>query len=112
MKIKTGLVLACLLLVFGFTHANAQENAGPVSVSSDIRYEFIARWEIDRLNQILSTDFPKFAGIDVTYPPARNAVDLYRVTYGSVVPEQSNRPIVASGLVAVPDTGATAFPML
>ena len=112
MKIKTGLIFACLLLMLGVTRANAQENAGPVSVSSDIRYEFIARWEIDRLNQILSTDFPKFAGIDVTYPPARNAVNLYRVTYGSVVPEQSNRPIVASGLVAVPDTGATVFPML
>ncbi|MBX3582361.1 MAG: prolyl oligopeptidase family serine peptidase [Rhizobiaceae bacterium] len=112
MKVLNGFVLACLVLVFGITPASAQDKAGPISASSGVRYEFIARWEVDRLDQILSKDFPEFAGIDVVYPRARNAVNLYRVTYGSVVPEQSNRPIVASGLVAVPDTDEKAFPML
>ena len=45
----------------------------------------------------------------MTYTPARNAVQLYRVTYPSVVPERGNRPTVATGLLAVPDTApATA----
>ena len=64
------------------------------------------------MNKILTDDFPKFAGIDVTYPAATNAVRLYRVSYMSVVPEQGNRPIAATGLVAIPDTEGKSFPML
>jgi pimeloyl-ACP methyl ester carboxylesterase len=41
-----------------------------------------------------------------------NAVRLYRVSYPSVIPERGNRPITATGLLAVPDTAATTFPML
>jgi pimeloyl-ACP methyl ester carboxylesterase len=36
------------------------------------------------------------------YLPASNEVDIYRVTYASVIPEQGNRPTIAYGLVAVP----------
>ena len=34
------------------------------------------------------------------------------MTYRSVVPEFGNRPIVASGLVAVPESGARSMPVL
>lgn len=34
------------------------------------------------------------------------------VTYPSVVPERGNQPIIATGLVAVPDTPDTALPMV
>ncbi|OYW66796.1 MAG: alpha/beta hydrolase [Bosea sp. 12-68-7] len=86
--------------------------ATPVKVASGVQYELIARWDVARLNQILTSDTPKFAGITVSYTPARNAVRLYRVTYPSVVPEQGNRPISATGLLAVPDTAETVFPMV
>jgi hypothetical protein len=69
-------------------------------------YVFIGRWDVDRLNQVLTVDTPKFFGVRVTYTPARNAVNLYRVTYASVIPERSNKPTAATGLLAVPDTGA------
>ncbi len=72
----------------------------------------MARWDIDRLNRILQVDTPKFSGIAETYSPARNAVRLYRVTYRSTIPERGNRPTVASGLLAVPDTTQTSFPMV
>ena len=77
--------------------ARAQDNT-PVQVSSGVSYQFIGRWSADKLNQILKTETPKFFGVDVTYTPATNAVKLYRITYDSVIPEQGNRPTVASGL--------------
>ena len=102
-----------LILVAGLVPARAPaQPAGPVAVASGVTYEFLARWDVDRLNQILTTDTPAFAGIPVSYSPARNAVKLYRVRYPSVVPERGNKPTVATGLVAVPDTGASSFPMV
>ena len=86
--------------------------SAPIKVSTGVQYELIGRWDVARLNQILTTDTPKFAGITVSYTPARNAVKLYRVTYPSVVPEQGNRPIATTGLLAVPDTSETVFPMV
>ena len=86
--------------------------SAPIKVSTGAQYELIGRWDVARLNQILTTDTPKFAGVTVSYTPARNAVKLYRVTYPSVVPEQGNRPISATGLLAVPDTTETVFPMV
>lgn len=90
----------------------APTQAAPIRVASGVQYELIGRWDVARLNQILTTDTPKFAGITVAYTPARNAVKLYRVSYPSVVPEQGNRPIAATGLLAVPDTADTTFPMV
>ena len=82
-----------------------------MQVSSGMSYAFIGRWDVDRLNQILTVDTPKFFGIKVAYA-ARNAVKLYRVTFTSLIPERGNKPTVATGLLAVPDTGAGSFPML
>jgi pimeloyl-ACP methyl ester carboxylesterase len=85
---------------------------GPVRVTSDVSYDFLARWDIDRLNRILTTDTPAFFGLPVAYTPATNAVRLYRVTYGSVIPERGNRPTVATGLVAIPEVAGTTLPMV
>lgn len=93
------------------TPTRAQQN-GPVEVSSGVSYELIGRWDAAKLNQILTVDTPKFFGVTVKYTAAKNAVKLYRVTYSSVVPERGNKPIVATGLVAVPDIAGTSFPMV
>jgi dienelactone hydrolase len=107
-------VVALLAMSFSILPgaAVAQSQPGPVRVASGVQYEFLARWDVDKLNTILTTDTPAFSGIPVTYSPARNAVRLYRVTYSSVIPERGNKPTVATGLVAVPDTGGTSFPMV
>lgn len=72
----------------------------------------IARWDVARLNRILTTDMPAFSGVTVDYPAARNAVRLYRVTYPSVVPELGNKPVALTGLVAIPEVPQTTLPLV
>lgn len=107
-------ILALVAIAFAAlpSAAMAQAPAAPIRVASGVHYEFLARWDVEQLNRILTVDTSKFAGITVTYSPARNAVRLYRVSYPSVIPERGNRPTVATGLVAVPDTGGASFPMV
>ena len=88
------------------------QNSAAVQVASGVSYELIGRWDADKLNKVLTDDTPKFFGVDVKYTPATNAVKLYRVTYSSVVPERGNKPIVATGLIAVPDIAGTSFPLV
>lgn len=91
--------------------AHAQQNT-PVTVPSGVSYELIARWDVARLNAILTQEMPKFSGLAVAYTPATNPVNLYRVTYNSVVPERGNKPIVATGLLALPDSPAAQLPLV
>jgi len=98
-----------VLLHIGLSSALAKQSE-PVQVGAGIQYKLIARWDIERLNKILTRDTPAFAGITVPYTPARNAVHLYRITYDSVIPEMGNKPTLASGLLAVPDTDGKSFP--
>jgi pimeloyl-ACP methyl ester carboxylesterase len=83
-----------------------------VAVSSDVSYQYLGRWDAAKLNSILTDETPKFFAVKVSYTPAQNAVKLYRVTYASVIPERGNQPTIASGLLAIPDTGASSFPMM
>lgn len=93
--------------------AQAAPSGGEVRrIGSGISYRMIARWDVARLNRILTEDTPAFARLPVTYTPARQAVTLYRVSYPSVVPERGNRPVLLSGLVAVPDGSAEALPLV
>ena len=105
-------LIAMLVLGLAAPASSRAQGGGVTSVSSGITYEFLARWDADKLNQILTIGTPKFSGIPVTYTPARNAVRLYRVTYSSVVPERGNKPTTASGLLAIPDTKDLSFPMV
>ncbi len=86
-----------------------------VAVPSGVSYEPIGSYSVERLGRIMTTELVEQGFADkspTTFPPARYAVKLYRVTYPSVVPEQSNRPTVASGLVAVPDTPLASMPVV
>ncbi|WP_210210162.1 alpha/beta hydrolase family protein [Rhodopseudomonas palustris] len=105
------IVLALGVAIAAASPGRAQQQ-GPIRATSDVSYELIARWDVERLNKILTTDTPAFAGIKVDYTPAVNAVRLYRVSYASVIPERGNKPIAATGLLAIPDTAATSFPLL
>lgn len=107
---KRSAVAVALLIVCFCGPAAAQEK--PVAAAAGVQYELLGRWDVERLNKILTEETPAFAGIPVSYTPARNAVKLYRVSYPSVVPERGNKPIMASGLLAIPDLAATAFPMV
>lgn len=62
------------------------------------------------LDVILDAERTKFlsthaAGEDYVLPPAAkaaNGIEVYTVSYDSVIPEQGNRKITASGLLAIP----------
>jgi len=86
--------------------------AAAVPVAAGVQYELIGRYDVDQLNQILTKATPAFTGLPVTYTPARNAVKMYRVTYPSVIPERNNRPTIASGLIAIPETSDKSMPMV
>lgn len=105
-------VTSALLLLLGGLSPGLAQQAAPVRAASGVTYELMQRWDVDKLNQILTVGTPKFAGITVSYTPARNAVKLYRVTYPSVIPEKGNKPTVATGLLAVPDVAGSSFPMV
>lgn len=110
--VRTFTTIALLLGTASVPVPSLAQESGPVRVASDVQYEFLERWDVDRLNGILEIDTPKFAGVSVTFSPARNAVRLYRVTYSSVIPERGNKPTIATGLIAIPDTPGTTFPMV
>lgn len=102
-----GLTLGAMALAPA-AHAQAAGSAMPAGVTATL----IARWDVARLNRILSTDMPAFSGVNVEYPAARNAVRLYRVTYPSLVPELGNKPVTLTGLVAIPEVPQTTLPLI
>ncbi|GAB0113561.1 alpha/beta hydrolase family protein [Acidisoma sp. C75] len=99
---------------FGLPTARAAEIEGPpaLPVAAGVTYRLIGRWDAAKLNQVLLAEAPKFFALDMRFTPAQHGVKLYQVIYPSVVPEQGNRPIAASGLLAVPDTAGARFPLV
>lgn len=63
------------------------------------------------LNTILGPDKDKFAApttpgyVAPTFPSATYPVDIYQITYSSLIPEQGNKSTVASGMIAIAKVG-------
>ena len=61
-------MLAGVALLCGFASArlaSAAQESQLVRVTSGVQYQLLERWDIDRLNQILQAEMPKFSGISV-----------------------------------------------
>jgi hypothetical protein len=105
-----------ITLLFFFTitshFVHAQNKMESLSISNAVYYELIGRYDISRLNNILNVEIPAATGTKESYTPAKNAVKLYRITYPSVIPEQNNRPTMASGLIAIPDVTDKHLPVI
>lgn len=102
-----------IMCIFSFTNTcYAQTGSEFVTAAPGIKYQLIGTYDINRLNNILNKEVPEAIELKIPYTAPKNAVKLYRVEYKSVVPEQNNRPTVASGLVAIPVTGAKSMPMV
>ncbi len=113
LKILTRIILVVLSAISGFCMVTSEANPdGYKAVSSGAKYQCIGEYSVERLNMILTGEVAKFSSFSVTYPPAENPVRLYRVVYNTVVPEDNNRPVEVSGLVAVPVVSATVLPMI
>lgn len=76
------------------------------------RAELIGTYDLERLNAILTKEFSEFTTFAVSYPPAKSAVELYRVWYPTMVPEDNFRPVQASGLIAIPVNRPARAPVL
>lgn len=108
-KITCSSLLVTVLLL---ANVHAQTNAAYINATPGIRYQYIGTYDVNKLNQILTKTVAEYLESPVNYTAAKNAVKLYRVEYNSVVPEQNNRPTVASGIIAIPATGAKSMPLV
>ncbi|HRZ86409.1 MAG TPA: lipase family protein [bacterium] len=106
------LVLA-VLLAAGAGRAYAQDNE-VVEVPGGITYELIGTYDAARLNKIVTDELNDFKTTknNVALPEAANGVKLYRVRYQTVIPERGNRPVMAAGLIAVPEVQSRAYPLV
>lgn len=105
-----------LILLFLWIHSPnpslAAGEAPEIAVPSGVKYQLIGTYDVERLNKILTTELSEFSAYRATFLQARHAVKLYRVTYPSIIPERSNRPTVASGLIAIPDGASGTLPLV
>lgn len=105
-----------LYLVLGIVFTSitvfSQGKMESLSISNAVYYELIGRYDIARLNHILNVEIPAATGTKENYTPAKNAVKLYRITYPSVIPEQNNKPTIASGLIAIPEVVDKHLPVI
>ena len=102
----TALLLSAVALVAFFPFHALALDVRPA------QYEYLGTYDTNRLNQILTSELAEFSDFKVSYPAARYPVALYRVSYASVIPERHTQPTMASGLIAVPQTGGHTFPLV
>ncbi len=109
-RIKVFLLVVVLICVVGVGAAAGDY----VNVAGSARYEYIGAYNVERLNRILTTELNDFTEkkSTIVLEPAHNDVKLFRVIYMTAIPEQGNRPVEASGLIAIPDTSEKVFPMV
>jgi len=108
-------LISCLLVLVNinfFSDAFAQSNNEFVNAAPGIRYKLIGTYDVNRLTNILTKEVPEAIEEPVKYVTPKNAVKLYSVEYNSVVPEQNNRPTLATGLIAIPIVSNKTMPMV
>jgi len=103
-------VLALVVLLTGVSLPALAASLPPVQPS--VRYEHIGDYTVERLNTILTKELAAFSTFKISYPPAKNAVSLYKVLYETVIPELGNKPTTASGLIAVPQVAQKTLPVV
>ena len=102
-------VLFCFLLLPSFAD-NDYSNYS--NVYAGIKYKYIGNYDIQRLQKINTTEIANFSDYKIVYQQPQNSVKLYRVIYNTVIPELKNKPVLASGLIAIPEIKTTHFPVV
>lgn len=91
-----------------------------INASHGVQYRYIGTFDESKCNQILTSELASFLTYSTMKEPdfrgqfqkPRYKVRLYQVMYKSYVPELNNQPIMASGLVAVPENGLDSMPVI
>lgn len=114
--VELGAAAALFASMSAAAPAATQDTPAP---ASNTRYELIETYDLNRLDRVFGEELESFmkapeeaAAYDGLFPAARYPVKLYKVDYPSVVPELDNLPTVASGLVAVPESGEATMPVV
>ncbi|WP_438944849.1 hypothetical protein [Sediminibacterium sp.] len=116
---KRNIFQICLFLVISFS-VNAQQNNTYQDAGSSVQYQYITTYDLAKLNKILNAELNEFLNgssmpfenFKGKFTAPKYPVKLYRVKYNSVVPELNNQPTLASGLVAIPETGKDSMPIV
>lgn len=112
---RTLLLIGLACGIFLPAHAVAQSgsvkvfSAELIGTYSKQRLADIANQELQAFLTGSTRGFEHFKG---KFATPRYDLKLYRLRYLSVVPEMGNRPVVATGLVAIPDTAAADLPVM
>jgi hypothetical protein len=85
-----------------------------------IAAENIGVWDQDKLKRIVNAELSEFLqGASIPFEQYQGKfaepkfrVQLYKLTFRSMVPEQGNQEIRSTGLVAIPETDQLALPLL
>lgn len=109
-----------LLLVFLTGIASAQNQKTWEYAGHGVQYQYIGTYTTQKSDQILNGELDQFMATSTMkssefksqFSPAKYAVKLYRVLYRTCIPEMNNKPTVASGLVAIPETGKDSMPVV
>lgn len=115
---KINLTFVLCLFVLAMVHSQSEADLTPIS--SGVKYQLIGRYDLARLNQVFNKDLDDFlstssmssADFRGKFATPVYPVKLYKVEYRSVVPEFGNKPTIATGLVAIPETGLDSMPMI
>jgi pimeloyl-ACP methyl ester carboxylesterase len=111
------LSIICISAHFAWAQPAASDK--PSAFLHRAEQQLIAHYSLERLDKITGSELDAFMASSTqpqTYrgqlAKARYPVKLYRLQYHSVIPELGNRPTVASGLVAIPETGQKNMPVV
>jgi len=105
------MALACSFLCLAAGATPTNDDIG-MTITPSIHYELIGTYDVTRLNKVFTTELSEFSTFPVHFPVPVYPVKLYRITYSSVIPELDNHPTTASGLLAVPASGASTMPVI
>ncbi len=114
--LAVGLIMACFAsIALGENIGNGNNSVTSADfrqVNSGVKYQLTGEYSVERLNKILTSELAEFSSFPMKYPAAKNAVKLYKVIYNTVIPEDNNRPVQVSGLIAVPEVASTMLPVV
>jgi pimeloyl-ACP methyl ester carboxylesterase len=82
-------------------------------------YEYIGTFSKNKLDSIVSVEIDAFMYGSPTvgsykdqFLKSKYPLKLYKISYRTYIPEKDNRPVIATGLVAIPETGTKKLPLV
>jgi len=111
-----------LIVLFFFSCGSPEKPDETLNTSTGklISYELIKTLSIEdieiirttHLEQFLTGATMPFSAFEGKLEKPKYAVKLYKVTYHSIIPEQANKPVITTGLIAIPEMDSKELPLI